>query len=42
MQQKGSSGMPGKRKYYSENFWAQAMRLVGLEGVVGLHSAGEV
>jgi len=41
-QQKRSFGMPGKRKYHSENFWAQAMRPIGREGAVGLHRAGEV
>ena len=32
MQQKGSFSMPGKRKWESEKFRAQAMRPVGREG----------
>jgi len=43
--------MPGKSKWYSENFWAKAMRPIGTAYITsyiccaiggGLHSAGEV
>jgi len=34
--QKGSFSMPGKRKYYFENFCAQAMRPIGREGGGGI------
>jgi len=37
-----SLSVPGKRKQYFENFRAHAMQHIGREGVVGLHSAGEV
>jgi len=40
--QKGSLSMPGKRKEESGKFCAQAMRPIGREGVMGVHSAGEV
>jgi len=42
MQQTGSFSVPGKRKLYSENLWAQVIRPIGREGVVELHTAGEV
>jgi len=32
--------MPGKRKYYSENFLAQAMQLIGREGDGGIAQRG--
>jgi len=43
MQQKGSLSMPGKCKYYSKNFWAEAMWPIGREGDGGIavHSADE-
>jgi len=36
MQQKGSFSMPGKRKSDSGIFWAQAMRPIGCEEVIGV------
>jgi len=41
LQQTGSFRMPGKHKWYSENFWVQAMWLIGLEGAGGI-AVGEV
>ena len=41
MQQKGSFSMPDKRKYKSGKFWARAMRPIGWEGVMGVHSASQ-
>ena len=40
MQQKGSYGMPGNRKQYSENLWAQVMRPIGREGSGGIAQHG--
>ena len=42
MQQKGSFSMTDKRKKESGKFRAQAMRPIGREGVIGVHSEGEV
>jgi len=41
-QQKESFSIPGKRKQNSGKLWAQAMRPIGREAGMGVHSAGEV
>jgi len=42
MQQKGSFSVPDKRKQESGKSRAQAMRPIGREEVMGMHSTGEV
>jgi len=41
MQQEVSFSMPGKRKWYSENFRVQTMRPVGREGGRGIAQRGQ-